>query len=108
MGALQVLSRNGEWIDADPIPGALVVNIGDMLNILTNDLYHATLHRVVHRKQSYRVSVPFFYEPNFDAKIAPIPKCLDETGGHAKHAPVIYGEHLLSKVSNNFDINKQL
>jgi isopenicillin N synthase-like dioxygenase len=68
-GALQVLSRDGErWIDADPIPDAFVVNIGDMVERWTNGLWPSTRHRVIHRGTGYRVSVPFFYEPNFNAK----------------------------------------
>lgn len=59
--ALQVLSKQGEWITVNPIPGAFVINIGDMVNNWTNDLYTATLHRVIHRNTNYRISVPFFY-----------------------------------------------
>ncbi|TPX31838.1 hypothetical protein SmJEL517_g04930 [Synchytrium microbalum] len=97
-GALQVLSKEGEWIDANPVPGCFVINIGDMLNNLTNDI-------VIHTKSSYRVSIPFFFEPHFDALIEPIPKCVKETDGIPHHKPVIYGNHLLSKVSNNFDVS---
>jgi isopenicillin N synthase-like dioxygenase len=59
--ALQVLSKEGEWITVNPIPGAFVINIGDMVNNWTNDLYSATLHRVIHKNTNYRISVPFFY-----------------------------------------------
>lgn len=59
--ALQVLSKNGNWITVNPIPGAFVINIGDMVNNWTNDLYSATLHRVIHKNTNYRISVPFFY-----------------------------------------------
>jgi isopenicillin N synthase-like dioxygenase len=66
-GALQVKSISGEWINADPIPGAFVVNIGDMMERWTNGLWRSTIHRVVHRGEEFRVSIPFFYEPDFDA-----------------------------------------
>ncbi|KAF8295743.1 Clavaminate synthase-like protein [Clavulina sp. PMI_390] len=76
--ALQVFlpgkdGQAGRWINADPIPGCIVVNIGEMWEIWTSGLYKSTLHRVVHRGENYRVSIPFFFEPNFDAMIAPIP-----------------------------------
>ncbi|KAG9306543.1 hypothetical protein G9A89_004740 [Geosiphon pyriformis] len=101
--ALQVQTKEGEWIYADPIPGTYVVNIGDMLNVWTNNIYKSTLHRVIHKGNSYRVSCPFFYEPNFDARIEPLAPCL-EIDPIKHHEPVIYGEHLLRKVSSNFEV----
>ncbi|TPX37765.1 hypothetical protein SeMB42_g06895 [Synchytrium endobioticum] len=88
-GALQVLGKDGVWLAADPVPGCFVINIGDMLRNLTNGLYQSTLHRVIHTKGSYRVSVPFFFEPAFDAVISPIPELVDETGGIPHHKPVM-------------------
>ncbi|CAI6004997.1 unnamed protein product [Closterium sp. NIES-64] len=60
--ALQVKNKAGEWVDAPPVPGSFVVNIGDMLKLWTNGLYQPTPHRVVNRSRTFRVSVPFFYE----------------------------------------------
>lgn len=104
--ALQVQTKEGEWIDANPIPGSFIVNIGDMLNVWTNNIYQSTLHRVIHKGNSYRVSVPFFYEPNFEAKIEPLEQCL-KTDPVKHHEPVIYGEHLLKKVSGNFEVENK-
>lgn len=101
-GALQVKSTSGSWINADPIPGAFVVNIGDMMERWTNGLWRSTTHRVVHRGDEFRVSVPFFYEPDFGATIQPLATCIDRTGGVARYSDVIYGQHLISKVSKNF------
>lgn len=67
-GALQVRAKDGGWINADPVKGAYVVNIGDMMERWTNGLWKSTMHRVVHRGGTYRVSVPFFFEPNWDAR----------------------------------------
>jgi isopenicillin N synthase-like dioxygenase len=102
-GALQVLLKDGEtWLNADPVRGAFVVNIGDMIERWTNGLWKSTRHRVIHRGDGYRVSVPFFYEPNFDALVKPLQKCVDRTGGNPVHTGNTYGEHLLGKVFNNF------
>lgn len=56
-GALQVQGRGGEgWISADPVEGAFVVNVGDMMERWTNGLWASTRHRVVHRGDGFRVS----------------------------------------------------
>jgi isopenicillin N synthase-like dioxygenase len=96
------MSKSGEWISADPVPGCFVINIGDMINNWTNDLYKSTLHRVIHKGSNYRISVPFFFEPSFDAVIKPLEKCVKESGKAPIYEPIMYGDHLLSKVTNNF------
>ncbi|GAA6019409.1 hypothetical protein JCM10207_001376 [Rhodosporidiobolus poonsookiae] len=118
-GALQVFLQDpsgttvengarGTWINADPLPNTMVVNIGEMVEIYSAGLYKATLHRVIHNAPNYRVSIPFFYEPSFDAVIEPLPSAIrlrDELLG-AERPPLPksqhYGRFLESKVSNNF------
>ncbi|KAI0078271.1 Clavaminate synthase-like protein [Panus rudis PR-1116 ss-1] len=103
--------EEGSWINADPIPGCVVCNIGEMWEIWTNGLYKSTLHRVVHRGTNY--SIPFFFEPNFDAVVKPLPAALRILEGHPErerkrltggkdYEPVVYGEFLLKKVGANF------
>ncbi|CAG5140580.1 uncharacterized protein ALTATR162_LOCUS741 [Alternaria atra] len=106
-GALQVQLKDGTWLNADPIPGAFVVNIGDMIERWTNGLWKSTMHRVIHRGQQYRISVPFFYEPNFDAVVRPLAKCVEESGERMIHQGSTYGEHLLTKVFSNFYYSKR-
>lgn len=109
--------EEGVWINADPIPGYIICNIGEMWEIWTNGLYKSTLHRVIHRGSNYRVSVPFFFEPNFDAVIEPLAaakRILEGTPekdkkrlvGDKEYNPVVYGQFLLNKVGNNFDTGK--
>ncbi|XP_010270746.1 PREDICTED: probable 2-oxoglutarate-dependent dioxygenase At3g49630 isoform X2 [Nelumbo nucifera] len=100
--ALQVRNLSGEWIWAVPIPGTFVCNIGDMLKIWSNGLYEPTLHRVINNSPKYRVSVAFFYEPNFYAAIEPLEICKQKTGGVEKFGRAVYGEHLVRKVTTNF------
>ncbi|KAF7299035.1 Oxoglutarate 3-dioxygenase [Mycena indigotica] len=89
----------GVWINADPIPGCVVCNIGEMWEIWTNGLYKSTLHRVVHRSSNYRVSIPFFFEPNFDAMVKPLAAANRILGNSAPEAkPVCYGDFLMGKV----------
>ncbi|XP_006855229.2 probable 2-oxoglutarate-dependent dioxygenase At3g49630 isoform X2 [Amborella trichopoda] len=102
IAALQVRNRSGQWIWAAPIPGTFVCNIGDMLKVWSNGLYEPTLHRVINNSPRYRISIPFFFEPNFDAVVEPLDSCKEMTGGTAKFEPVVYGDHLAGKVLNNF------
>lgn len=103
--ATQVGSEKGVWINADPIPGCVVCNIGEMWEIWTNGLYRSTLHQVVHRGSNYRVSIPFFFEPNFDAEVKPLTAALrlqePEDRKECRNS-VVYGEFLMAKVGNNF------
>ncbi|KAL0578636.1 hypothetical protein V5O48_003379 [Marasmius crinis-equi] len=100
-------TENGHWITANPIQGCVVCNIGEMWEIWTNGLYKSTLHRVVHRGANYRVSIPFFFEPNFDAFVKPLEaakriRAAQQTEADKTYKPIVYGDFLLSKVSNNF------
>src|SRR5699024_7889396 len=68
-GGLQV-EKDGDWIDAPPIPGAFVVNIGELLEVATGGYLKATVHRVVSPKAGQdRISIPFFYAPALDQTI---------------------------------------
>mmetsp|Transcript_69608 Transcript_69608/g.220396 ORF Transcript_69608/g.220396 Transcript_69608/m.220396 type:complete len:360 (+) Transcript_69608:26-1105(+) len=91
MTALQVKNAAGEWVDAAPVEGALVCNVGDMLKVWTNGRYMPTLHRVIHNSTGRgRISVPFFFEPCYDTVVAP----LEGLGGAPSFPPVRYADHL--------------
>ena len=71
-GGLQTLGRNGEWLDVDPIPGTIVVNLADCVQVWTNDRYRAAVHRVVPMTHRDRMSIPYFLHPARDAVVEPI------------------------------------
>jgi isopenicillin N synthase-like dioxygenase len=109
-GGLQVKSRSG-WVDAPPISETFVCNIGDMLDRLTHGIYRSTPHRVINLSKRTRLSFPFFFDPNFDARIVPIEglehqapddsrERWDQTSVHQFSGT--YGDYLLGKVSKVF------
>lgn len=77
---LQVLTRQGEWLAVNPAPGAMVVNVGDMLQRLTNGVLRSTTHRVVNpareRASHARFSMPYFLHFNPDFVIDALPSCV--------------------------------
>jgi isopenicillin N synthase-like dioxygenase len=100
-GGLQVRDRSGSWQDIPPTEGALVVNIGDLMQQWTNDKWLSTMHRVVNpprtaAKGSRRVSLVFFHQPNYDALVECLDSCQDAEHP-AKYEPVTSGDHLYSK-----------
>ncbi len=67
---LQVEARDGRWIDAPPIAGALIVNVGELLEVATGGYLRATRHRVLAPAPGTdRLSIPFFFNPALDARI---------------------------------------
>jgi isopenicillin N synthase-like dioxygenase len=77
---LELLDRDGRWLPMNPPPGALVCNVGDMLQRLTNHVLPSTTHRVVNpdpqRARYARYSLPFFLHFNPDFEIRTLPGCI--------------------------------
>jgi isopenicillin N synthase-like dioxygenase len=94
-GGLEVQMPDGQWVDAPPIEGCFIVNLGDMIPRWTNGRYHSNPHRVRNRSAGLRerYSIPFFYEPNYMARIEPVPGTV-APGEAPKYAPCTSGEHL--------------
>jgi isopenicillin N synthase-like dioxygenase len=95
-GGLEVRHREAGWIPVPPVADSYVVNLGDLINRVTNDRWRATPHRVVnpagpdaHRS---RISIPYFQMPGWDAIVECIPPCLPATG-KPHYPPVVAGPH---------------
>ncbi|MBL7857295.1 MAG: isopenicillin N synthase family oxygenase [Cyclobacteriaceae bacterium] len=78
---LQVLRKDGKWIPITALPDQLIVNVGDMLERLTNKKLKSTIHRVVNPPQQFmntpRYSIPFFMHPRSEMSLAALPDCVD-------------------------------
>lgn len=108
-GGLQVKSKSS-WVEAEPVEGSFVCNIGDMLDRMTGGLYRSTAHRVKNASKHDRLSFPFFFDPNFNAEVKPIKLTTqveddrverwDRSSVHEFSGT--YGDYLLSKVSKVF------
>lgn len=94
-GGLEVCMPEGHWVPATPMDGCFVVNLGDMIPRWTNGRYHSNPHRVrnMHSGGAPRYSIPFFYEPDYFARIEPVPGTVP-AGQAPRHAPCTAGEHL--------------
>ncbi|EKD16425.1 uncharacterized protein L3040_008526 [Drepanopeziza brunnea f. sp. 'multigermtubi'] len=90
-GGLQVLNRDGQWIKATPVKGTIVVNIGDFMMRLCNDIYKSTVHRVYNRSTVERVSMPFFFGLNFNCVEGVVPSCTSEENP-PKYEPMSCGD----------------
>jgi isopenicillin N synthase-like dioxygenase len=108
-GGLQVRTPDG-WIDAPPIPGTFVCNIGDMLDRMTGGFYRSTPHRVRNVSGNERLSFPFFFDPDFTAEVPPLPgrAAIGDDGvarwdGQDLRAfEGTYGDYLTAKVAKVF------
>jgi isopenicillin N synthase-like dioxygenase len=93
VGGLEVKHREKGWVQATPIEGTFVVNIGDVMMNWTNGRYVSNLHRVVNRKAQARMSLPHFANADYDAIIAPIP-ALIEPGSDPITGPIHFGQYM--------------
>ncbi|NES96915.1 MAG: isopenicillin N synthase family oxygenase [Desertifilum sp. SIO1I2] len=105
IGGLEVQTVGGEWIDAVPIPGTLLVNIGDLMQRWTNDNFRSTLHRVgvppTEKQSQHRYSIAYFCHPNPKSAIACLPSC--QSGQHPpQYPPILAGDYLLSRLQATY------
>lgn len=96
---LQVHREGGGWVTVPPIPGALVINVGDLLHILSNGLYQSVLHRAVVNKLQHRLSVAYLYGPPNRVEISPLSKLTSPTSPPL-YRPVTWTEYLREKAKH--------
>ena len=108
VGGLEVRQVDRSWIAARPRSDCLVVNLGDMLEVWTSRYFMATPHRVRSPKaNATRYSIPFFFEPDLDAIVTPLPsKYLPpferDLSDLPSKDPILYGEYLLKAFHRSY------
>jgi isopenicillin N synthase-like dioxygenase len=99
---LEILDRDGQWLSVTPKEGELAVNVGDMLQRLTNDRLRSTTHRVANpvsaRKGHARYSMPFFLHFRPDYRIETLPGCIDAEHPDRYPQPITAHEYLMQRL----------
>ncbi|MBV8838470.1 MAG: isopenicillin N synthase family oxygenase, partial [Alphaproteobacteria bacterium] len=96
IGGLELKKRDGEWVSAPWVPGTLVINIGDLFQRWTNDIYTSNQHRVINRTGKERYSVPMFFNLDYHSLVSCLPTC-QSPNNPAKYAPIKSGDYLVGR-----------
>uniref|UniRef100_A0A0D6QSZ2 Fe2OG dioxygenase domain-containing protein n=1 Tax=Araucaria cunninghamii TaxID=56994 RepID=A0A0D6QSZ2_ARACU len=98
---LQVKKKDGEWLTVKPVPGAFIINVGDCIQVWSNDKYESVEHRVVVNDKEERFSVPFFFTPSHHVMMAPAPELLNEDNP-PKYKEFNWGKFYKRRTEGNF------
>lgn len=101
VGGLQVMNREGVWVEGAPVTGTFVINIGELLQILTNGLYIANFHRVVNTSGCERYSIPFFIDADYDTVVEPLERYVSPSNP-SRYLPVTCGAHKFGRFAKTF------
>ncbi|CAI0549217.1 unnamed protein product [Linum tenue] len=101
-GGLEVL-RNGEWIPATPTPGSIIVNIGDVIQVLSNNKFKSSMHRVVRPKGRSRYSFAFFYCLPAEKWVEPLPEFTEKVGELPKYRKFQFKEYTQLRMRDVMD-----
>lgn len=106
VGGLEVRTRSGDWIQAPPIPGTFICNIGDCLMRWSNDVYVSTPHRVTNISGRERYSIAFFLDPNPDARVECLPTCAG-VDRPARYPPVTAAAYLTERLNATYAFRQE-
>nr|CCA18816.1 2OGFe(II) oxygenase superfamily protein putative [Albugo laibachii Nc14] len=106
ISALQVYHpKTSSWLPVPPISNTFIVNLGDMMQVWSNDKYRAPVHRVLSAENSDRYSAPYFYHPFMHSTIEPITK----NGEKPHYRPISWLDFLMERVKGNYaDIGEEV
>lgn len=100
VGGLQVL-HGGTWIDVEPLPGGLVVNTGDIMQVWSNDRFRAALHRVAPVTSRTRYSLPYFFNPSYETTYEPLNGAISPGEG-PRYRPINWGDFRHGRADGDF------
>ena len=100
VGGLQTESMQHGWIDVPPSEDTIVVNLGDAMQVWTNDVYRAAVHRVTPINGKPRYSTPYFFNPSGDAVLEPLPALAPQAP--PKYRAFTWKEFIQARISDNF------
>ncbi|XP_073007672.1 flavonol synthase/flavanone 3-hydroxylase-like [Typha latifolia] len=98
VGGLEVL-KDGKWVSADPSEGSIIVNLGDIIQVLSNNKFQSAMHRVT-RKKAYRHSFAFFFNIDGEKWIEPLPQFTSEIGEAPCYRGFMYNEYMQLRMRN--------
>lgn len=93
--------HDGTWTLIEPLPEALVLNIGDIVQVWSNDRYRAPLHRGLANADAERFSAPFFFNPAYSTEYAPLPSTVDAQNP-ARYRPIDWGEFRALRAAGDY------
>ncbi|CAN0602930.1 unnamed protein product, partial [Ectocarpus sp. 12 AP-2014] len=99
--ALQVLNAAGQWIEAPPVEGAFIVNVGDMMERWTNNYFKSTIHRAINRSGKQRYSIPLFFGTNPDVDIAVLESC-QSPSNPPRYEPIQAGAYVEQRITETY------
>ncbi|XP_022866704.1 protein DMR6-LIKE OXYGENASE 2-like [Olea europaea var. sylvestris] len=103
VGGLEVKRKaDGEWIPVKPTPNAYIINVGDLIQVWSNDEYVSVEHRVIVNSEKERLSIPFFLNPPNSTWVEPLEELINKQNP-AKYKPYNWGEFLAKRARSNFE-----
>ncbi|KAM0940021.1 putative aminocyclopropanecarboxylate oxidase [Dioscorea sansibarensis] len=105
VGGLEML-KDGEWLDVQPLPNAIVINTGDQIEVISNGKYKSAWHRVIAKTDGNRRSIASFYNPSLSATIAPatekVEKKVPNEGDEIEYPKFVFGDYMDVYVKQKF------
>ncbi|XP_052194808.1 protein DMR6-LIKE OXYGENASE 2-like [Diospyros lotus] len=102
VGGLEVKRKaDGEWVRVRPTPEAFIINVGDIIQVWSNEEYESVEHRVMVNSEKERFSIPFFFNPDHSVMVEPLKELVTEQSP-AKYRPYNWGKFIANRKLSNF------
>ncbi|XP_050226970.1 jasmonate-induced oxygenase 2-like [Mercurialis annua] len=101
VGGLEVKKRSGEWIWVKPTPDSYIINVGDIIQVWSNDAYKSVEHRVKVNPEKERFSIPFFFNPSHYTEVKPLEEIVNHQNP-PEYKPYTWGKFFVTRKHSNF------